>query len=237
MKNNYKEHIFFSQNLQQKPLFSLPDLLTIFIFFCSTQLQPCNAQFVNGIGIMGGATFAKQNFYSPPTAETLKKKFIVGFNGCAFAEFFNNDYLRWVTEFEYNNKGGRDKTNGDFKNKLTYLCWNNYLKIRSEFYIGIPYLLIGPKLEYLLSQNIQSPPVTSSFHKLHGSASFGAGWEFIVFSSLKPVAEIHYNPDIKIKAYKQNDLEIKNKAWELRIGLKYVFTNTSQGEKCPPVYK
>ena len=160
-----------------------------------------------------------------------------GFNACAFAEFFSNDYLRWVTEIEYNNKGCHDKTYGDYKNKLTYLCWNNYLKIRSEYYIGIPYLLLGPNLEYLLSENIQSPGVTSSFHLLYVSASFGAGWEFIVFSSLKPMAEIYYNPDIKINAYKQNDLEIKNKAWELRVGLKYVFTNSSQGEKCPPVYK
>ena len=210
---------------------------TIFVLSYLALHQLCNAQFVNGIGIMGGATFAKQKFYLLPTDETLKKKFIIGLNACAFAEFFSNDYLRWQTEIEYNNKGSHDKTNGDYKNKLSYLCWNNYLKIHSEFYIGIPYLLIGPKLEYRLSENIQSPAVTSSFHSLHGSASFGAGWEFIVFSSLKPMAEIHYNPDIKINAYQESDLKIKNKAWEVRVGLKYVFSNPSQGEKCPPVYK
>ena len=188
---------------------------------------------MNGFGIMGGPTLARHKFHLPLINQDLKTKYLMGFNACAFAEFGHNDYLRWQTEIQYNKKGSHDKVGGDFKNKLGYLCWNNFLKVRIENFFGIPYFLLGARFEYLLSQKIQSPTITSSFYKFHGSPSIGAGWEFTVFSSFKPIVEAHYNPDIKLLAYKSSTLEAFNRPWELRIGLKYVFVNTSNGGSCP----
>jgi len=105
-----------------------------------------------------------------------------------------------------------------------------------ELYSGIPYILIGPRLEYRFKHATASPEITGKFNTFQVSPSVGAGWEFMVYSSLKPFVEIHYNPDIKLNAYKVDPLEIKNRAWEIRVGLKFVFNNSSQGEGCPPVY-
>ena len=56
---------------------------------------------------------AKQKwFLTMPDASTntVKKKNIIGFNGSLRAEFINSDYVRWVTEFQFNQKGCKDKT-------------------------------------------------------------------------------------------------------------------------------
>jgi len=192
-----------------------------------------SAQFFNSWGLMGGGTLAKHKFdYKEPDV-TQKKKNRLGFNVEVFAEFFTNDHFTWRTEFEYNKKGSIDKDSGDFKNKLTYLSWNNYLKMRTELFGGTPYLLLGPKLEYLLSQGTSSPTITGNFNKFQLSPDVALGWEFIVFTNVKPFLELHYNPDIGLNAYKDNNLAIKNRAWELRIGIRFA----SARESCPRVYK
>ncbi|MBN8702004.1 MAG: outer membrane beta-barrel protein [Bacteroidetes bacterium] len=195
-----------------------------------------NAQFVRGIGIMGGVTFAKHKFEFKNPDAIEKKKFVFGFNGELFGEFGRGEYIRWQSEFQYNQKGSKDKTDSTtYKNKLAYVCWNNYLKIRYELFGGIPYLLIGPRIEYKLSEAMQSPTVVSSFKNFQFSPSFGAGWEFVTYSNIKPIVEVHYNPDMYLNAYKTTPLDIKNRAWEIRVGLKYLLGNAS--EDCPPVYR
>lgn len=195
------------------------------------------AQFFNGFGVMGGATFARQKWYFNDVDETSKKKYKIGFNACLFAEFFSGDYVRWRSEIQYNQKGCVNKTDSTkYKDKIDYICWNNFLIFRVELYSGIPYLLIGPRVEYRFKQATASPEVTGDYKTFQFSPSVGAGWEFMVYSSLKPFVEIHYNPDIKLNAYKVDPLEIKNKVWEIRAGIKFVFDNKSKTEGCPPVY-
>ena len=91
------------------------------------------AQFVNSIGITAGVSAGKQNFYFyNPNAEA-KKQFKLGLNGSVFVEFFSHKYARWVTELQYNEKGSVDRQpEAKYKNKLSYVCWNNYLKLRYE---------------------------------------------------------------------------------------------------------
>lgn len=210
-------------------------VISVFVI-CYLSLN-LSAQFVSGWGVMGGATFARQKWYFNDVDETERKKFKIGFNACVFAEFFSGDYVRWRSEIQYNQKGCIDKRDSvKYKNKIDYICWNNFLVIRKELFPGIPYILIGPRLEYRFKQSTQSPEIAGDFKTLHVSPSIGAGWEFIVYSSLKPFVEIHYNPDIKLNAYEEDPLEIKNRAWELRVGFKYVFNNKSQGEGCAAVY-
>ena len=191
------------------------------------------AQFFNSWGIMGGGTLAKQKWEFSEPDVTQKKKNIIGFNVEVFAEFFTHENFTWRTEIEYNKKGCLDKDSGNFKNKLSYLSWNNFIKIRTELFGGTPYLLLGPKLEYLLSQGTSSPPITGNFNKFQLSPDAGLGWEFVVFTNVKPFLELHYNPDIGLNAYKKDNLAIKNRAWELRIGLRFA----SARESCPKVYK
>ena len=197
------------------------------LVYCLLSTVYCSGQFFQGIGISGGVTMAKQKwFLNYPDGYTsiVKKKNIFGFNGSLRAEFIDNDYLRWVTEFQFNQKGCKNKTDSSkFRTKLNYLCWNNFLKFQYETFDGYPYILFGPRIEYLLSQSTNDKSINiSAFNKFNFSWSAGVGFEKIVYSYFKPFIEVHYNPDTFFYyAYKTEALDIRNRAWELRIGLIY----------------
>jgi hypothetical protein len=210
----------------------------LILIIASFSLQG-KAQFVNSIGFTVGVAACNQHFYFHNPDALLKKQYrFVGYNGSIFAEFFSHKYVRWVSEFQYNEKGSIDKQpEAKYKNKLSYVCWNNYLKFRYELFNIIPYILVGPRLEYKLTQKMTSPPATGKFAPLHISAAFGAGVEFISFGNVKFFVEGFYNPDlIKYKqtmAYLSPDLDIKNINIELRVGLKYQFRNKRESCNTP----
>ena len=208
------------------------------ISFIIIGLFSAHAQFLNAFGISGGLTLARQKWlFTPPEQSSFaqKKNFLFGFNGSVFAEFLEDENYRWISELEFNQKGCRDKTEGNFKNRLQYISWNNYLKYKWEIYQGFPYFLAGPKLEYLFSQSLESPPLAASFHHLHGSLDLGAGFEWISFYPFKFFSELHYNPDVYLKAYKTDYLVARNRAWEIRVGVKY--QRSRKKESCnAPVY-
>lgn len=202
----------------------------IFISFFVFTFLGSHAQFLNSIGITGGVSYSNQKFFFRDPSEVLRKKYKWGFNGSVFAEFFSHDYVRWVSEIQYNQKGSKDKrsqsdpdTTITYRNRLQYLTWNNYLKIRYELFAVIPYVLIGPRLEYNLTQRMESPEVTSNFLKLHVSPAVGAGVEFVSYYQIKFFIESFFNPDIIQDPYIMPELHIRNKNIELRVGLKYEF--------------
>lgn len=198
-------------------------MLCFIVLFASLSTH---AQFLNSLGITVGVSAMHEKFYFYNPDEVIKKKYLFGPNASIFAEFFSHDYIRWVSEIQYNQKGSLDKQDDStkYKNRLQYLCWNNYLKLRYEMYRIIPYILIGPRLEYKLTQRIQSPPVTGQFLKLHVSAAPGAGVEFVSYGNIKFFVEGFYNPDIN-DGYAMPELHVKNINWELRVGLKYQFNS------------
>ena len=187
-----------------------------------------NAQFFNSIGLTAGLSLGNQKFFFNDPSSIARKKYILGYNASFFGEFFSDNHFRWVSEIQYNQKGSIDKQPDEkYRNKLHYLCWNNYLKVRFETYRVIPYLLIGPRLEYTLAQNTASPPITSNFATLHMSGAVGAGIEFVSFTNFKFLVEGFYNPDI-MSAYKRSELHVTNKNLELRVGVKYEFVGRKQ---------
>ncbi len=196
-----------------------------------------SAQFFQGIGITAGVTKAKQKWFvtlpDAPT-QTFKKKNVIGFNGSLRAEFINNATVRWVTEFQFNQKGCKDKTDSaTFKNKLNYIGWNNFLKFQFETYPGYIYFMLGPRVEYTLSQKVGSPSIIAPFGKLNFSWGPAIGFEKIVYGNFKPFVELHYNPDTPFYyAYENAPLDIRNRAWELRIGVIY---RPLGNESCPAV--
>lgn len=196
----------------------------IFLGFIILMTFESNAQFLNSIAITAGGSLGNQKFYFQDPVSISKKKYVLGMNASVFAEFFSGDYARWVSEIQYNQKGSRDKQpEGNYINKLEYISWNNYLKLRYEMYRIIPYILIGPRLEYDLSQRTSSPVIIGKFLPLHVSAAVGAGVEFVSYGNFKFFTEAFYNPDIIMPAYLKDNLDIRNKNIELRIGLKYQF--------------
>ncbi len=206
-----------------------------FLIIIVLSIVQSKAQFVNSIGLTAGVSAGNQKFFFKEPVALSRKKYIVGFNASVFGEFFSNDHARWVTEIQYDQKGSLDKQpEGTYGNSLQYLSWNNYLKVRYEMYSIIPYIMVGPKLEYMLSQGTTSPAVTGSFLPLHVSAAFGGGVEFISYTNFKFLVEAFYNPDM-MPAYVDPLLHIKNKNIQLRVGVKYEFGG--QKESCnTPTY-
>ena len=208
-----------------KKIFSLIIILS-FVF-------QCKAQFVNSIGLTVGVSAGNQKFffYDPPAISN--KKYIVGFNASVFGEFFTHDYARWVTEIQYDQKGSVDREpNQTYPNQLQYLSWNNYLKLRYEMYSIIPYIMVGPKLEYRLVQSTTSPAIAAPFLPVHVSGAFGGGLEFVSFINFKFLVEAFYNPDL-MPAEVQPGMYIKNKNIELRVGVKYEFKGRKESCNTP----
>ena len=194
-----------------------------------------NAQFVNAIGITAGASAGNQKFFFHDPLAISRKNYTFGFNASIFGEFMSRDYVRWVSEIQYNQKGSTDRrAENTYPNKLQIISWNNYLKIRYEMYSIIPYILVGPRLDYTLSQGTTSPEITGPFLPLHLSAAVGAGTELVSYSNFKVFLEGFYNPDL-MPAYIRPGLHVKNKNFELRLGLKYQFGDRK--ESCnTPIY-
>ncbi|HTF02674.1 MAG TPA: outer membrane beta-barrel protein [Bacteroidia bacterium] len=186
------------------------------------------AQFFQGWGIMAGGTLGRQYWYYDEPIGKEKQKYLLRWNGEVFAEFGHHPTFRWVTELQYNAKGTkREEVDGSTTKYLNhYAAWNNYLMIRKEMFAIIPYVKIGPRLEYVVS----SP---QDFKKFHLTGSLGAGVEFVAFGPVRFITEAHWVPDLSRSYVGVPD--IKQHAWELRVGLKFPFGGG--GEACPPVYK
>ena len=206
----------------------------LFFFLLSIPLSG-RAQVLNSIGITAGVSAGNQKFHFKDPLAISRKKYEFGFNASVFAEILSYDHVRWVTEIQYNQKGSIDKQpDANYPNRLQYLCWNNYLKFRYEMYRIIPYILIGPRLEYNLSQSTTSPDIMGNFLKLHVSPAVGAGLELVSYNNFKFFVEGFYNPDLIMPAYIRPGMHARNKNFELRVGLKYEFGSR---ESCnTPVY-
>ncbi|MCX6296643.1 MAG: hypothetical protein NTX97_11370 [Bacteroidetes bacterium] len=208
----------------------------IFLFLIAfVFIVHAKAQFVNSVGITAGVSAGNQKFLFYDPVAFSRKKYVYGFNASIFGEFFSNDHARWVTEIQYDQKGSIDRQpDVNYPNQLQYLSWNNYLKLRYEMYSIIPYILVGPRLDYKLVQSTSSPAITGGFLPLHLSAGFGGGFEIVSYTNFKFLVEGFYNPDM-MPAYISSGMHAKNKNIELRIGLKYEFAGKK--ERCnTPTY-
>ncbi|MEO5645019.1 MAG: hypothetical protein ABIQ40_11030 [Bacteroidia bacterium] len=189
-------------------------------------LSTANAQFFQGFGIMAGGTLGRQKWQTQLN-EDFKHKYLLRYNAEIFAELGSHPTFRWVTELQYNVKGSKFVTSDQttkFVNQ--YAAWNNYLMIRKELFAIIPYVKVGPRAEYVFKTD-------QDFKKLHFTGALGAGIEFVAYGPVKFITEAWWVPDLS-KSYNTAGFEIKQHAWELRVGIK--FTGRT-GEACPKVYK
>ncbi|MCU0434700.1 MAG: porin family protein [Bacteroidia bacterium] len=172
------------------------------------------AQFFQGFGVMGGLTYSNQKWHYPELDQKQKLKYLLRWNAEVFAEFGAHPTFRWVTELQYNGKGAKMETPaGTTRFRNNYAAWNNYLMIRRELFSVIPYLKVGPRLEYVFKTDQQFTP-------FHATGSIGAGVEFVSFSRIKFLTEFHYVPDLT-RSFSNDLVTIKQPAFELRVGIKF----------------
>ena len=208
------------------------------------------AQFVQGYGVALGGTYANQRFQFKDIGQTETKFFHLGTNAAIFFEMGDYYNIRWISEIMYNRKGANDEfpLNIFKNNEITYVSWNNYAKFRKEMENTTPYAIVGGRVEYMLSTidggYTDTPTVhNTQFKTLHACISGGVGMEFFIHSSVIPFLELQYFTDLPLpmmetyvnESAAYQNLHVRNKGIELRIGFKFKF-HPSQSDKCPPVY-
>ena len=200
-----------------------------------------DAQFFRGAGFFLGPTTSSHRYrnLNVPDNETFAHAIpapshrsgeFIFFSVGIFGEFLKYDHIRWQTELEYCSKGGVERPAivlgtgeryGPTLNKFTNIQWNNFAKIfGNQGNRGIPYLMLGARLEYNLSRAITAyPTVAGLVPKINVTPDAGIGYEFNSWRRWHFFTEVHYNPDA-IKMVTQN-VVFWQRMWELRIGLIY----------------
>lgn len=204
----------------------------LLILACSLQ---ANAQFFQGFGVTLGGTYSTQR-WKLSNDESIRQRYKLSYNGSVFVEMFEHEYIRLITEIEYNRKGARMRYPVDDRSpiKANYVSLNNFLKFRQELYDVTPYWYIGPKIEYALSPG---------YSPLHVSGATGIGIELLKWDPWIWFADFQWNPDImpsmKASGGTTTDVvpppvftnRIRHNAFLLRIGVK--FLGKPKRTKCP----
>ncbi len=203
------------------------------------------AQFFKGVGIFGALTQSAHYYENTTQDQKLDTPFVFSrfyppshvskefFNWGAgiFLEFSRLDNIRWQTELEYTHKGAKERellnaftgerSSGFGVNKYTYIQWNNYLKFYNP--IGLSshwYAMAGVRLEYLFKSSASVfTPVSSDFPKFWFSGDVALGYEFPLFKKISAFVEYHWNPDVI--RHKHDNIKVRNRTFELRVGLVY----------------
>jgi len=206
-----------------------------------------NAQFFDGFGLFVGGTASKHRFVNSSSYDAIflthtipvpthKSKELFFFSVGIFKEFLSFKHFKWQTEIEYCRKGAIEKifTTNQFSeistsNKYINLEWNNFIKLKgNEGYRGIPYFMIGFRLDYNLTRKLTTyNEITNLVPKIKVSPDLGIGYEFVNYGNWRLFTEGHYNPDIiKIRT---NNIIFSQRMWELRVG---IVGRIDKSEKC-----
>lgn len=200
-----------------------------------------NAQFFRGIGFFVGGTTSSHryvnslqvdsfNFAHTLPAPSHRSGELISYSGGIFAEFLKYQRIRWQTEIEYCTKGAKERPllvpwpisrGGVTRNIYRNIQWNNFLKVFfNEGYRGIPYIMLGARLDYNFSRSLGAyTAVADLVPKFKISPDAAVGFEFASFSKWHVFTEVHYNPDILKK--RLGNVAFYGRMWELRVGLIY----------------
>lgn len=213
------------------------------------------AQFLDAVGAAAGVTYGK-HLWSPEAFST-QERYLLGFNGAGLVEFLTGKTFRWRVELEYNQMGSKELIFSMYKNRTTYITLNNYLKIQTRLWKIMPYILIGPRVEYLLQNSPQVyGNVIGAFPKFWFTGAVGIGFEWINRGLFRPFIEGFYNRDIlpsyskdailpyyysdpktntSVFTYYTTKTTINYQGFEARIGFRYLFDKDPKKAKCPKV--
>jgi hypothetical protein len=220
------------------------------------------AQFkYQGVGIFGSFTHSAHHYINEDTdkktldtlplpieyfyPQTHYSKEYLSWGAGIFVEL-GGPRIRWQTELEYINKGANEmeviepysglRSGSYVPNKYTYIQWNNYLKLYYPLGYDHWYLLPGVRVEYLYrSTTPVFASVSSAFPKFWFSGNLGIGYEKHLFRKISAFVEYHWNPDII--RHSHGNTTVRNRTFELRLGLVMRPKKRSVDDCNAPVYK
>jgi hypothetical protein len=204
-------------------------LILIFIFFVSTS----QAQLIRGYGFKAGVTSSNQdwdyNYLKDFTPETRW-----GINVGIFSEFLNIHYFSLVAELNYVQKGMKDEIaiiTPQSPDPTKFITWDtrvDYLnlsalgKFRYEFQSFIPYILLGPKIDFQINEETSPESVNvvaNNFNEFMYGFKVGVGSE-IKFVSFSLSVEILYDYNIN-HLYEGEYLTVNSDSFDFRIGIMF----------------
>jgi hypothetical protein len=207
-------------------------LILLLIFFVTTS----QAQLIRGCGFKVGATLASEDWdYSNHNALFNPDK-RWGLNLGVFGEFLNVPYLSVLTEFNYVQKGRTvdlpvtsltypDGT-GDYftwDTRVDYYDLSVLGKLRFETSNFVPYILVGPKVDFEIIRYQSQTNVfylfESEFNEVLYGIRTGAGSEFSFYST-KLLVEMLFDFNFT-KLYESEYLTVSSDSFDFRLGIMF----------------
>ena len=206
------------------------------IIILSTFISTSQAQIIRGYGFKIGATLASEDWDYARIQSSFNTDSRWGLNLGVFGEFLNLEFFSLVMEFNYVQKGRTVKlpvTSVTYPDGTgEYFSWDTRVdyynlsvlgKLRIDAGDLVPYILIGPKVDFEINRCQSQTNVFNVFEQEFNEVLYGlkagAGSEFN-FYTIKVLAEILYDYYFT-KLYKGEYLIVSSDSFDFRIGISF----------------
>jgi hypothetical protein len=158
----------------------------------------------------------------------------VGFNVGAFVEWFDHPFFSLVSQIEYAQRGmgfpvvevdsmGNPLRELTFFSRLDYLSFPLLAKFRYPIGSLTPYLLVGPRLDILLSYQSDGNLFNSLYRGFSTTSVGGSAGIGVEVSKVFPtdiIAEVRYNRDLTVP-YSTRYLSGGNSSYDFWLGVNF----------------
>jgi len=211
---------------------SLP--IALLLLACSSGLF---GQRPSSFGLKGGVGLANQSYRITAIDQELDTKAVTGPTLSLFVEAFKSQHFSVQLDVGFAAKGSTTTTQSVTVNHLdndritinegeatrsdfTYLSVVSLARYRWDLEPLCPYLLLGPRVDFLLRYRTQSEyPLEQQSQTLLG-LSAGAGLEYKL-QNLGLFAELQYLPDLSPVTHEE-PLQINNNMLSLCLGIRWI---------------
>ena len=211
--------------------------LLIIALLLSASFTGLSGQFPAAMGAKGGLALANQSYKLSAIDHKLETQAIGGAVFTLFAEAFRGPRLSFQFDLGYAGKGSSTTTHsvtvdhlegdririneGDpVRSRFHYLTLLPQARYRFGLSGLTPYLLLGPRVDFLLDYSSESEyPLESQNHTVLG-LSLGAGLEYPL-QKTGLFAEVQYQPDLS-PVSDQDALLINNNILSLTLGIRWI---------------
>ena len=192
---------------------------------------------MESFGFKAGVSMANQSYKFTPIDYTMETESVVGPTFGFFLEVLKGAHFSFQMDLAYTSKGSKTTTEsitvnhmdndriyvneGDLlTSKFSYLSFSPMGRYRFEMEGMIPYLLLGPRLDILLSYETDSDYPLETQNNLILGLTLGTGLEFTL-SKLSLFAELQYQPDLS-PVNSTEPLLINNDMLSVTLGLRRI---------------
>ncbi|MCK9451080.1 MAG: PorT family protein [Bacteroidales bacterium] len=214
-------------------------IMLLILLIVSSIAQKSNAQLLKDVGIKTGICFSNQNWTYKISDRTYEKDYRTSLNLALSLEWFDNEIITLVTDVRYIQKGfqeekivrePRDPEHGRYKmykTRFDYLTFSPQLKVRKEINKVIPYVYIGPRIDYYLSyeSDYDLSPLENDFKRIIVGLNYGLGISYRIKDIGISVEFTHFYDFTDVLNTQTNanmtGIIIKNNAYAIDLGINY----------------